>query len=210
MSGDWLSYEVIGASDTINDFYGTFPPGTYYGNWSVEAGDVIDFNITSIQDPSINGTLFFGNENDNITFYDVRNIDTAFGIGLGIYPWNGGFLAESSDWDAIITSVQGTNTTVTHIDYHEHILKGMEVTYSIIKFNTTDYYGQFSNFIYHKESGILLEAYTSFGLYELEISLTATNLSLETNISTETTDLYVILPFIFFVPIFSLVKRRKA
>ncbi len=207
-AGDWLSYNVVSASDTINDFYGTFPPGTYYGNWSVVIDDIISFNITSVQDGVVNGTLFFGNALENETFYNVRNMDTAFGLGLGIYPWNGGFLANSSDWDNIMSSIQATNTTVTIVDNYNHPIEGDLNTYSVIHFNTSDYYGQFSNFYYHKESGVLLKALTSFGLYELEISLNATNLELDPYIETVKTNIPLIIYSIFLLPALSMIKKK--
>ena len=57
--GDWLIYEVLESNETENVFYGAFPPLTYFGNWSVVVGDKIVFNLTSITEESINGTLFF-------------------------------------------------------------------------------------------------------------------------------------------------------
>jgi len=208
-SGDWLSYDVVTASDTINDFYGTFPPGTYYGAWSVAEEDRINFNVTSVHDGVINGTLFFGNELDNVTFFDVRNMDTAFGLGLGIYPWSGGFLANSTGWDNIISSVVGTNTTVTQIESYDHTIARKQNAYSVIHFNTSNYYGQYSSFYYHKSSGVLLKALTSFGLYELGISLNATNLELEHYAETVTTISPVVLFSIILLPALSLLKRKR-
>ena len=209
-TGDWLSYNVVSASDTINDFYGVFPPGTYYGAWSVIVEDNVIFNITSVEDGVINGTLFLGNEIENITFYDVRNIDTAFGFGLGINPWNGGFLANSTDWNNIIESIEGTNTTVTYIDDYNHTYKGEQEVYSVVHFNTTNYYGQYSSLIYHRSSGVLLKAFSSFGLYELEISLNTSNLELEVYTETVTTDLLVVLvPFLAIAVTYNLMKKKS-
>lgn len=207
---DWLSYTVVNASDTVNDFFGSFPPGTYFGNWSVLSGDEMNFNVTSVTEDTINGTLFIGNELDNVTFTDVRNIDTSFGLGLGIYPWSGGFFADSSDWDGISTLIQGTNTTVTSIGCYEYTFEKEQTTISVIHFNTTNYYGQFSSFYYHKATGILLKAYTSFGLYELEITLNVTNLNLETQncAETSTTNTFLI-SFILFSVIYLIKKKTK-
>ncbi len=209
-AGDWLSYEVVSASDTVNDFYGVFPPGTYYGAWSVVVDDNVHFNITSVEDGVINGTLFFGNELENVTFSNVRNIDTSFGLGLGIYPWNGGFLANSTDWDNIIQSIEGTNTTVTHIDNYTCTYEGEQEAYSVVHFNTTNYYGQYSSLFYHKSSGILLKAFSSFGLYELEISLSTSNLVLEVYSESVTTSLIVtIFPILTITAIYILMKKRS-
>lgn len=195
-SGDWLSYDVINASDTINDFYGSFPPGTYFGNWSVISGDFINYNLTSVLDGVLNGTLFFGNEINNVSFFDVRNTDTAFGLGLGIYPWNGGFFANSSNWGNILSSIDGTNTTVNHMGGLNFTINEIQNTYSVIHFNTSNFYGQYSSFYYHKDSGVLLKAFVSFGLYELDISLCATSLFLEPYSeppNTETTNMSLIV-----------------
>lgn len=213
-SGDWLSYKVVSASDTVNDFYGTFPPGTYYGAWSVVADDSIIFNITSVHDGVTNGTLFFGNELDNVTFYDVRNVDTAFGLGLGIYPWSGGFLANSTDWDNILSSVVDTNTTVTQIESYNLTIAGMQNSYSVIHFNTSNYYGQYSSFYYHKSSGVLLKAFTSFGLYELEISLDIANLEINPYTETPYTEtvtvsMFILLLSIISLPALSMLKRKS-
>lgn len=209
--GDWVSYQVVNASDTVNDFFGTFPPGTYYGNWSVIPGDKIDFNVTSVQEGTINGTIFFGNEMDNETFTNVRNIDTSFGLGLGIYPWNGGFFADPADWDNVISSIEGTNTTVTYVDCYNLTIGAEQKTYSILHFNTTNYYGQFSNFYYHKTSGVLLGAFTSFGFYELEIILDDTSLYLETSSCSETstTNLVIVSLALLILPVIYITKKRK-
>ena len=111
---DWLKYQVLASSDTENMFFGNWPPGYYYGNWSVMLDDLIMFNVTSVISSEINGTLYLGNTVNHTIFYDVRNVDVAFGLGLSIYPWNGGFIANESDWDNIELQVQGTNTTISY------------------------------------------------------------------------------------------------
>ena len=72
--GDLLTYEVLESSGTENVFYGTWPPGTYFGNWSVVPNDQIRYNITSITKTDINGTLFLGNALTNSSFHNVRNV----------------------------------------------------------------------------------------------------------------------------------------
>jgi len=178
-NGDWLKYQVNASSDTINDFYGNWPPGTYYGNWSVVPEDQIMFNITSIQGDEINGTLFIGNKINNSIFYNVRNIDIAFGLGLSIYPWFGGFLAEESNWDDILSDIQNTNTTAEQLSDYEHSVNNITNIYEVRRFDTEDYYGQFSEFYYHISTGILLRAYTSYGAFELNISLVSTSIEID-------------------------------
>ena len=210
---DWLSYDVVSASETINDFYGNFPPGTYFGNWSVISGDKINYNISSVQEAEINGTLFFGNLDVNYTFTDVRNIDVAFGLGLGIYPWSGGFLADASNWDNIISSIDGTNTTVNQILGLNFTINKLQKQYSILHFNTSNFYGQYSSFYYHRDSGVLLNAFVSFGSYELNISLNSTSLELEPYKEPATTDtahmgLVMFISSIFLISTVSIFRRK--
>ncbi len=207
---DWLSYSVLSASETTNAFFGNFPPGTYYGEWSVVDGDNINYNITSVRENEINGTLFLGNVSNNVTFFDVRNIDVAFGLTLGIYPWNGGFLANASNWETIQTLIQGTNTTVTEIDNFNHEIEGEQHFYSVIQFNTSNYYGQFSLLHYHSTSGVLLRASTSYSLYELSISLSSTSLELEVQTQTAGTKLVSLLPIMLLILAFPIFRRRNS
>jgi len=205
---DWLKFQVLASSGTENMFFGNWPPGHYYGNWSVIPEDLIMFNVTSVGDDEINGTLFLGNLENNTTFYDVRNIDVAFGLGLSIYPWNGGIFANESAWDSIELQVQGTNTTISHLTNFEHKLNGILNSYEVNVFNTQDYYGQFSTFHYHSDTGVLLKAFTSYGSYELNITLVST--SLEIDSASQTTGFSFGLTFvpITLLPIIVLTKKR--
>ena len=204
---NWLSYNVISASDTINVFYGNFPPGTYFGEWSVTKGDKIIYNITSVNNFEINGTLFLGNESSNKTFTNVRNIDIAFGLTLGIYPWNGGFFADSSNWNNIQNLVQGTNTTIREIKKYAQEIQEELKYFSVIMFNTSNYYGQYSLLYYHRTSGVLIKASTSYNLYALNISLTSTNLVLETQ--TADIDLSFLFSILFCLLSIRLYRRKK-
>ncbi|MHA2358364.1 MAG: hypothetical protein ACXABK_06320 [Candidatus Heimdallarchaeaceae archaeon] len=173
-TGDWIEYEVIGSSNTTNLLFGAWPPGHYFGNWSVGVGDKISYSITSINNININGSLILG----NYTFLNVRNVDIASALAISIYPWNGGFFANSSDWDQIGEDIVETNTSKTHLSNHEKIINGSRRYFEVELFNTLDYYGQNSRFHYDSISGILLDASTSFLNYSLEISLINTNLEL--------------------------------
>ena len=155
----------------------------------------------------INGTLFFGNDLKNTTFVDVRNIDTAFGLGIGIYPWNGGLIANSSDWDNIISSIQGTNTTSEQIDKYIYSIAGVRQT--VMHFHTENYFGQNSSFYYHKESGALLKAYTAFGLYELEIFLGNTSLVVNPFVEPEPTSTYLFLSSFCLLSIAYMFRKKR-
>ena len=205
--GDWLSYEVYTSSNTVNDFYGA--SFAYYGNWSVIVGDEINFNITSVQESVINGTLFLGNELQNTTFTDVRVIDTAFGLSIGIYPWNGGLIANSSDWDNIISSIQGTNTTFEEINQYIYSISGVRETYTVMHFNTVNYFEQNSSLYYHKESGVLLKGYTAFGLYELEILLGNTSLTISPYTEPESTNIYLFLSSLGLLSTALIIKKKR-
>ncbi len=207
---DWLKYQVLASSATENMFVGNWPPGHYYGNWSVIPEDWIMFNVTSfIPSSEINGTLFLGNMLNNTKFYDVRNIDVAFGLGLSIYPWNGGFFANESDWDNIEVQVQGTNTTISDLSNFEHTLNGTLNSYEVKVFNTQDYYGQNSSLYYHTDTGVLLKAFTSYGLYELNITLISTNLEINPTMQTTGFGLSLAIVSIAFIPILLLSRRKN-
>ncbi len=171
---EWVDYTVLESSNGTNLFYGAWPPGYYFGNWSISKGESIHYTITSSDTIGINGTLVIG----NYTFNDVRNIDIASALALSIYPWNGGFFANSSDWLTIKTQVENTNTTIEEGSNLEHKINDLYRYFDIIKFKTTDYYGQNSSFFYDKETGILLCAKSYFGNYLLNISLSLSSLEL--------------------------------
>ena len=171
---EWVDYTVLESSNGTNFFYGAWPPGSYFGNWSISKGEHIKFTVSSSDIIGINGTLTIG----NYTFNDVRNIDAASALALSIYPWNGGFFANSSDWLAIKLQIEETNTSIEESSNFEYKINDVNRYFDVIKFNTTDYYGQNSLFYYDKESGILLRAKSYFGNYSLDISLWLSSLEL--------------------------------
>ncbi len=205
---DWFKYQVLASSDTENMFFGNWPPSHYFGNWSVEPEDLIIFNVTSVSLYEINGTLFLGNIVNNTEFYNVRNIDVAFGLGLSIYPWNGGFFANESDWDNIELQVQGTNTTINNLSNFEHTLNGVLNLYEVKVFNTQDYNGQNSSFHYHSDTGVLLKAFTSYGFYELNITLVSTNLEINSIIQTTGFGFSLTIISIALLPVILLFRKK--
>ncbi len=207
--GDLLTYEVLESSGTENVFYGNWPPGTYFGNWSVVPNDQIRYSMTSITETEINGTLFLGNTMTNSTFYNVRNVDLAFGLTIGIYPWNGGFFANSSDWENIESQVQQTNTTIDEISNFEQNINGENKSYEVTLFQTSDYNGQFSALYYHSSTGVLLKAHTSYGLYELSIELISTNLEIESQTKTVFMDISSLLVIFPLISLFRIMKKRS-
>ena len=174
--GDWFEYVVLEASNTTNAFYGSWPPGLFYGNWSIEEGEKIQFLATLIQEGIRNCTLILG----NYSFENIRDIDAAVALAFSIYPWNGGFIANASEWGYIEQQIQNTNTTQTVLNKYKHTINNTSAQYKVRIFNTTNYYGQRSLFHYHDGSGVLLKASTSYGNYSLEVSLVNTSFELET------------------------------
>ncbi|MFW9851348.1 MAG: hypothetical protein ACFFDS_00215 [Candidatus Thorarchaeota archaeon] len=205
---DWLKYRILASSDTENMFVGNWPPSYYYGNWSVIPEDWIMFNVSSVISSEINGTLFLGNTINNTIFYNVRNIDVAFALSLSIYPWNGGFFANESDWDNIELQVQETNTTINNLSNFEHTLNGTTHSYEVKIFNTKDYYGQNSSFYYHSDTGILLKAYTSYGLYELNITLVSTSIEINPTMQTTGYGFNLAIVSIALIPVILLFRRK--
>lgn len=202
---DWVDYKVLEANNGTNYFYGAWPPGDYYGNWSVAKGEHIGYNITSSDVTGINGTLTLG----NYTFNNVRNIDAASALALSIYPWNGGFFANSSDWLAIEIQIENTNTSIKEESNIKYTINNIDLFFEVIKFNTIDYYGQNSLFCYDKNSGVLLSAKSYFGNYLLNISLSFT--SIEIGFSSKTFTLknpYIFSYVLIFLAI--MVLKRKS
>ena len=202
--GDWVEYAVTDSSETENMFYGAWPPGTFYGNWTVSEGDEIWFNVTGVSSTDINGTLKLG----SYTFSNVRNIDVASALALSIYPWLGGFFADVSNWNKISNDISGTNTTLTYNVSYVQVINGKETVFSVNVFNTTNYYGQFSLFYYDSNTGLLLAGFTSFGSYRLGLKLLATSLFIE-EITTQATLPNVIFLLMTLVPIVLFRTKRK-
>ena len=67
-TGDIVEYTIIDASETINFFYGAWPPGDYYGNWTVSQNEKIAYEITNDTVAEIEGGLVLG----NYTFNNIR------------------------------------------------------------------------------------------------------------------------------------------
>ena len=202
-SGDWFEYTVLDASNTINTFFGAWPPGINYGNWSVQSGEKIKFKITSIQEEGINCTLSIG----NYSFINIREIDAAVALTISIYPWNGGFIANASEWDQIEQQIENTNTTQIIMDQYEQTINNTSADYKVRIFNTTDYNGQKSLFYYHDETGILLEASTSFTNYSLSVSLISTSFEIESNQGTFSLSFPVSLLILSVIPIILIFRR---
>jgi len=202
--GNWLCYKVVESSETNNYFYGAWPPGEYYGNWSVEIGDLIWFNITSVSVDCINGTITLG----SFTFHNVRNIDVASALVISVYPWYGGFITNSSAILSEANDFRACNTTVSVInDYYQEV-NDHNITIAAIKIETLDYYGQNSLFYYSSSTGILLKAYTSFGDYSLGIELIKTDIALKLENSEKLLmNFWLVVLLIVIIPI---VKRKRS
>lgn len=189
-TGDIVEYTIIDASETINFFYGAWPPGDYYGNWTVSQNEKIVYEITNNTVAEIEGSLVLG----NYTFNNIRNIDVASALAFSVYPWNGGFFANTSDWTSITEMIENTNTSMTLIEDYEQIINDDDYTIDVYEFNVEDYYGQYSLFRYDVVSGILLNAFTSFGSYYLNISLSLTNIDIQNTMTNAIT--YYFLPIV--------------
>ncbi|MHA1668083.1 MAG: hypothetical protein ACTSUR_05435 [Candidatus Heimdallarchaeaceae archaeon] len=203
--GYWMEYSVLNSSRTINAFYGAWPPGNFFGNWSVNVGDYIEFEVEASNEDEINGSITLG----STTFYHVRNIDVASALALSIYPWNGGFFVNVSTWAEIPLLLEGTNTTIKKVSNYEQIVNETNSFFTIELFETINYYGQNSTFKYDYDTGVLLYAYTSFGNYLLEISLLASNFLLGTSSQTKTIHFPAIFSSLFFPSLFLVYRRCK-
>ena len=205
-SGNIVEYAILDSSETTNLFYGAWPPGNYYGNWSVCQSEKIVYEITNDTADEMEGVLVLG----NYTFNNIRNIDVASALALSVYPWNGGFFANTSDWTGITEMIENTNTSMTLIEDYNQTINDDDYALDIYEFNVEDYYGQYSLFRYDVESGILLNAFTSFGAYYLNISLSSTNIDIQGMITNAIT--YYFLPAVvsfIFIGYFLQKRLRK-
>ncbi len=204
-SGNMVEYTILDSSETTNLFYGAWPPGDYYGNWTVCQNEKIVYEITNDTADEMEGIIVLG----NYTFNNIRNIDVASALAVSVYPWNGGFFANASDWTGITEMIENTNTSMTLIEDYNQTINDDDYSLDIYEFNVEDYYGQYSLFRYDVESGILLNAFTSFGAYYLNISLSSTNIDIQGMITNAIS--YYFLPavvsFIFIV--YFLQKRLR-
>ncbi len=204
-SGDVVEYTILDASETTNLFYGAWPPGDYYGNWTVSQNEKVVYEITNDTTSEMEGILVLGNS----TFNNIRNIDVASALALSIYPWNGGFFANTSDWTGITAMIENTNTSMILIEDYEQTINSDNYMLDIYEFKVENYYGQYSLFRYDVESGILLNSFTSFGYYYLNISLSSTNIDMQGMVTNVITYhfLPVVASFIFIV--YFLQKRLR-
>lgn len=205
-SGDVVEYTIINASETTNLFYGAWPPGDYYGNWTVSQNEKVVYEITNDTASEMEGILVLG----NYTFNNIRNIDVASALALSIYPWNGGFFANASDWTSITGKIENTNTSMILVEDYEQTINDENYMFNIYEFNTENYYGQYSMLRYDVESGTLLNAFTSFGYYYLNISLSSTNIDIQSMMTNVIT--YYFLPTVVsltFVVYFLQKRLRK-
>ncbi|GAI85221.1 unnamed protein product, partial [marine sediment metagenome] len=109
------------------------------------------------------------------------------------------------DWSNIQSTIQYTNTTTEEASNFEHSINENPKFYDIMKFDTQDYFGQLTTLYYHKAKGILLEAVTLFGSYNLSIELISTNLEIEGYTKRVSMDLSMILLILPLTPLFKLV-----
>ena len=173
--GDTITYNVVASSETNNAFWGSWPPGTYFGDWSVSAGDNISYTILGDIDTDYMGNIQLG----NYTFENVRNVDLACALIISIYPWNGGFFANFSDWDSIESSVVSDNTTIENKDDFSLVINGEQRTFNAKIFHVQNYYGQYSDLYYDTTTGLFLNGTSSFGNYSLSLVLSKTTFEVE-------------------------------
>ena len=204
--GDILEYEIIECSEFENMFFGAWPPGEYFGNWSAVVGDQITFEILNITTTNIEGTLNLG----NYTFNNVRLIDVASALALSIYPWNGGFIANTSAWSEIKTDLETTNTTITDLEAYSFSISGSVYSFDVYLFKTTNYYGQNCTFYYDSDTGLLLKGYTAYGDYFLNITLSTLNFDISTrHTNIASIDFISILSIIAFVHFIYCKQKRR-
>ncbi len=204
-SGDMVEYTIIDASETTNLFYGAWPPGDYYGNWTVNQNEKIVYELTNDTAIEMEGILVLG----NYSFNDIRNIDVASALALSVYPWSGGFFANASDWSSIAVIIENTNTSMILIEDYEQTINGDNYVLDIYEFNVENYYGQYSLFRYGAESGILLNAFTSFGYYHLNISLSSTNINIQNKITNAITFSFLPMVVSLILAVYFLQKRLR-
>ncbi|MBA7585274.1 hypothetical protein ES708_27249 [subsurface metagenome] len=173
--GDTVTYNVVTSSETTNAFWGSWPPGTYFGDWSVSASDNVSYTILGDIDTDYVGNIQLG----NYTFENVRDVDLASGLVISIYPWNGGFFANFSDWDSIESSVVSANTTIENKNDYNLVINGEQHTFNAKIFHVQNYYGQYSDLYYDTTTGLFLNGTSSFGNYSLSLVLSKTTFEVE-------------------------------
>ena len=173
--GDTVTYNIVASSETNNAFWGSWPPGTYFGDWSVSAGDNISYTILGDIDTDYVGNIQLG----NYTFENVRDVDLASALIVSIYPWSGGFFANFSDWDSIESSVVSANTTIENKNDLSLVINDKQHTFNAKIFHVQNYYGQYSDLYYDTATGLFLNGTTSFGNYSLGLVLSKTTFEVE-------------------------------
>ena len=173
--GDTVTYNIVASSETNNAFWGSWPPGTYFGDWSVSVGDNVSYTILGDIDTDYVGNIQLG----NYTFENVRDVDLASALIISIYPWSGGFFANFSDWDSIENSVVSANTTIENQNDLSLVINGKQHTFNAKIFHVQNYYGQYSDLYYDTETGLFINGTTSFGNYSLSLVLSETTFEVE-------------------------------
>jgi hypothetical protein len=199
--GDTVTYNIVASSETNNAFWGSWPPGTYFGDWSVSAGDNVSYTILGDIDTDYVGNIQLG----NYTFENVRDVDLASALIISIYPWGGGFFANFSDWDSIESSVVSANTTIENKNDFSLVINGKQHTFNAKIFHVLNYYGQYSDLYYDTTTGLFLNGTTSFGNYSLSLVLSKTTFEVELIFVKEYLAFQLIL--IIFPVIIILIKR---
>lgn len=179
---------------------------TYLGSWIAENGSKIGYTVTAVNE-EVYGGLIIG----NLTVTNSSSAEIASNLVLGILSWGPGLITHTnwanhsevaqeqanSEW--INGTITLTEKTQTYLDKTFETIKYVLVSSSQ---NTT--------LVYEKNSGVLLEAQTGFGLYFLDLEISSIDPPLEgvkgqfISLSWEV----VLLPLLFLVGI-GILKRKK-
>ncbi|MHA1143164.1 MAG: hypothetical protein ACTSRW_00325 [Candidatus Helarchaeota archaeon] len=156
-------FESVGADNYIEWYDNSWSPvANFSANLTGTLNPDVNYTFGQINNGKLIGNLSIGNE----TFHDVGQEEIGSNLMLGYYPTQFGLIA-STDWnsnkDAFINGIESAASYGTEFEYYGIYDNTTHVVFYV--FQNDSYFDTWQNttLVYHKQSGVLLHADTSFG-----------------------------------------------
>lgn len=164
--GDTITWTVVIAPNTT---FWWWDPVTGLVKVEVNEGDIMEYNITKIDDDTLYGDFKIG----NLTVANVTTDTIGMNLVFGLWPFITGPVVKP-DWQNITSKAEDCNVkTIEESNFEWYLGLPRHV---IIFANETDS-GAF-RLVYEKSTGVMLYGYGRFGKYELGVEIKSTTVSL--------------------------------
>ena len=166
--GDTITWKVVIAPNTTfwwwdND---TGTPRLY--KVAVNIGDIMQYNITSINGNVLKGDFKIG----NLTATDVTSTTIGMNLVFGLWPFITGPVVETN-WTAIEEKASEYNVQISTSQFDIYLGLPRETK----TFENTTENGAFK-LVYEVSSGVMLYGYGKYGKYELGVVIISTSVPL--------------------------------